>query len=448
MIARSLLSVFFLSLLATSSFASPEEGSNPFVDLIDSSFPTSNAIIDVGPESFRWVGLETLPAGTKLEFIPESTQWSRIRERIVLPRARIRMEIPGVDGAQIEVQSRLTPLRRSVKGSFFGEAVVPLVSGAPSRMMVRIRKGTVDSESSVYLERVPTGKDQFGIDHSCSPWGLRLSPRENVKADRKGGLLIADCRMIRGESAGGMVAVLDLLLFVDGAGDSLRVNGVLSKAEAPSIFRLRLSTQAQPFVLETGGGESYDLKTEIPAKLNRGFFGMGIGPYRYLLTAPGTNVDTTAGILTLYGSYQIGESVRLTVFNATSIHKNFFSDTGFYAKSDSVRLFDQRVSVYLMLGANVVGYKYGSATHFSVGAPQGFEATYHDFLSLNKSMTAGAFIYPPIDGKSYYNAWLRYGSSGFFLEVNYLAIRTRFESDSVYTKSVGASVGFPLARFF
>ncbi len=190
------------------------------------------------------------------------------------------------------------------------------------------------------------------------------------------------------------------------------------------------------------------MKTKIPSRLNRGFFGMGIGPYHYELHAPGTEVNTTTGIVTVYGSYQVGEIVRITAFNATSIHKNFFSDTGLYLKTDSVRFFDQRVSAYLMLGANLVGYKYGPSTRYNFGAPQGFEAVYHDFLSLNKTMTVGAFIYPPIDGKSYYNAWLRYGASGFFLEMNYLAIRTLFETDSIFTKSVGVSIGFPLARFF
>lgn len=431
---------------ATAALSS--DGFAPYADLVDDPFPTSVPIVSIGPEDFRWVGLETLPVGTKIEFVAGSTQWGRIQERIVLPRARVRIEIPGVEGAQIEVQSRLSPLRRSLRGSFFGEAVVPLISGIPSRILIRFKKSGVDSETSVSLERTSIRADQFGIDPSCSPWGLELSARERSNPEKKGGVLIADCRIIRGESSEGMVGVLDVLLFVDGSGDFIRVNGVLSKAEAPSLFRLRLSTQVQPFILEAANGESYDLKTKIPVRLNRGFFGMGVGPYHYELSAPGTDVKTTAGIITLYGSYQIGETVRLTAFNATAIHKNFFSDTGLYVKTNSVRLFDQRVSGYLMLGANLVGYKYGPSTRFNFGAPQGFEAVFHDFLALNKTLTAGGFIYPPIDGKSYYNAWLRYGAPGFFFEMNYLAIRTQFESDAISTKSVGVSIGFPLARFF
>ena len=52
------------------------------------------------------------------------------------------------------------------------------------------------------------------------------------------------------------------------------------------------------------------------------------------------------------------------------------------------------------------------------------------------------------NGKSYYNTWIRYGSTAIFGEVNYLGIRDTIDGDSVYARSVGFSVGFPIARFF
>jgi hypothetical protein len=182
--------------------------------------------------------------------------------------------------------------------------------------------------------------------------------------------------------------------------------------------------------------------------MSLGFVGLGLGPYQYRLSGAGTEVSSTTGVLTIYGSYQLGESVRLTAFNATTIHRNFFTDTGLYVKTDSFRFFDQRIGVYLMFGANFFGFKFDSGTRFKGGAPQGFEAVIRDFLYANRSLTAGAFIYPPIDGKSYYNVWLRYGSSKFFGELNYISIRDRFDDRPVYTRSAGVSVGFPFARLF
>jgi hypothetical protein len=226
------------------------------------------------------------------------------------------------------------------------------------------------------------------------------------------------------------------------------MNGSTVKAEAPSLFRLRLFPQNQPIVLESAAGDSFDLRYRIPTKLNRGFMGVGIGPYQYHMAAPDTDVNTTAAVLTVYGSYQLSESVKFTAFNATALHKNYFTDTGFYFKSESFRVLDQRLSVYVMLGANLIGFKFGNEAQSKWGAPQGFEAVYRDFLTPNRSLVFGAFIYPPIDGKSYYNAWIRYGSSAIFGEFNYLGVRNRFDADSVYVRSMGFSVGFPLAKFF
>jgi len=245
-----------------------------------------------------------------------------------------------------------------------------------------------------------------------------------------------------------MLATLDLFVFLDGSGNELKMNGSTVKAEAPSLFRIRLYPQNQPIVLESATGEIFELRYRIPTKLNRGFVGIGFGPYQYNFVAPATDVNTKAAIVTVYGSYQMSDSTYFTAFNATAIHKNYFSDTGLYFKSESVRFLDRRVTLYVMLGANMIAFKYGSDAKRKWGAPQGFEAVYRDFLSPNRSLVFGAFIYPPIDGKSYYNSWIRYGSPAIFAEVNYLGIRDKFEGDSVNVRTVGFSIGFPLARFF
>lgn len=427
---------------------------SPYRALLDDPFPNSIPPVKLLPDLYRWRGIESLPAGSKIEWDTESVQWSRVDERLVLPRARVKIEIPGVDGASLLVWSRTTPLRKSLKGSWFGEATVPLVSGVASKLSVLLKKGTSETEYPLYLERVAgEGSDSINIDSSCSAWHVEIARRpalggEKLKAPAPSALLIADCRVVRNASAEGLLASLDLLLFVDGSGDELKMNGSTVRADAPSLFRIRLFPQNQPIVLESAIGDVYELRYSIPTKLNRGFVGIGFGPYRYHLAAPGIDLNTTAAVVTLYGSYQLSDSTYFTAFNATAVHKNFFTDTGFYIKSESVRLFDRRVTLYVMLGANLIGFKYGAETQKKWGAPQGFEAAYRDFLSPNRSLVFGAFVYPPIDGKSYYNAWIRYGSPSLFGELNYLGVRNRFENESVYVRSLGFSVGFPLARFF
>jgi len=450
----------FLGVLLAIFFALPFPGlvqaaDHPYRRLLDDPFPTAEPPVKLLPAMYRWNGIDALPAGSKIEWDPESIQWSRIDERIVLPRARVKIEIPGVEGALVSTWERTTPLRKSMKSTWFGEVTVPLVSGDASKLSVWLKKNGAEKEYPLVLERFgDEGTDSFGIDPSCSAWQVALSRRPPVgssgpsKTPARSALVLADCRVIRSASADGALASLDLFLFLDGAGDELKMNGSTVKAEAPSLFRLRLFPQNQPVVLESRRGETYELRYRIPTRLNRGFMGVGIGPYKYHFDAPGTQVDTAAGVLTVYGSYQISDSVRFTAFNATAIHKSYFSDTGVYVKSESVKILDQRVTIYVMLGANFMGFRYGSETRKTWGAPQGFEAVYHDFLSRNRSLIFGAFIYPPIDGKSYYNSWVRYGSSAIFGELNYLGIRNRFDADAVYVRSIGFSVGFPLARFF
>jgi len=422
---------------------------SPYEILLDDLFPSASAPVRLVPSSFRWTGIESLPPGTKIDWDPSSVQWSRINERIVLPRARLRIEVPGIEGGTLSIWDRTTPLRKSMSGSWFGEIVVPLVSGDASRLVVKMKRGPSEKDVPLLLERIGGGATEIGVDTSCSPWRVEFARRPVSQASSpRPMLLLADCRIVRSESDDGMMASLDLLIFIDGAGEEIKVNGSSVRADSPSLFRLRLFPQNQPILLETKTGNAFELRYRIPSKLNRGFIGLGVGPYQYELRAPNVSVNTTAATLTAYGSYQLSDSVRFTAFNATTIHRHFFTDTGFYLKSDSVKLLDQKISVYLMLGANFMGFKYGTDLQKRWGAPQGFEATYHDFLSPNRSMTFGAFIYPPIDGKSYYNSWIRYGSSSLFGEFNYLGIRNNFDGEVVEVRSVGLSIGFPLARFF
>jgi hypothetical protein len=451
--SRAHFSVLVFALLALASPFDGKAAENPYRVLLDDPFPTSAPPVKLVPAMYRWRGIETLPPGSKLDWEAESAQWSRIDDRIVLPRARVKIEIPGAESAIVSTWERTTPLRKSLKGSWFGEVTVPLVSGDASKLSIFAKIAGRETEFPLTLERVGGDReDSFGIDASCSPWQVSLSRRvaiaDSAKPLAHPALVLADCRVIREASSDGFLASLDLFLFLDGAGDSIKMNGSTMKAEAPSLFRIRLFPQNQPILLESANGGTFELRYRIPTKLNRGFLGVGLGPYKYHLEAPGSGANATAAVLTIYGSYQLSESVRFTAFNATVVNPNFYSDTGFYLKSDSAKFLDGRVTFSVMLGANLMGFHYDSSTHKKWGAPQGFEAVYHDFLSPNRSLVVGAFIYPLIEGKSYYNSWLRYGSPALFGEVNYLGVRNQFLDETVTVRSIGFSLGFPLARFF
>jgi hypothetical protein len=142
------------------------------------------------------------------------------------------------------------------------------------------------------------------------------------------------------------------------------------------------------------------------------------------------------------------ETVRAVAFNATAIHSSFFTDQGFYLLIEQFRVLDQRFSLNLLLGAHAIAFAREKNVYARFGAPQGVEMVYRDFISRYYNLSMGGFVYPPIQGKSYYNLWLRWGTRGLFGEINYLAWREPFGSESLTTSSVGISLGFPLAQFF
>ncbi len=416
---------------------------NPYSVVLDDPFPSASAPFDLKTSDYVWKGVDQLPTGSRVEWLGIEPQWTRVEERLVFPRTGFRLHLSGVESGMMTVQGRNYPLR--TEGIFqAGEALVPLVSGSASQVDVRFHKGNESKTVTLRLQNQSVLERQTN-DPSCSPFRLKI---EKISEGPASLLVFAHCRLIREQTETGSVGSLDLLLWWDGADKTTQIDAFDVTDSPPSVLRIRMNAATPSVVVTTPQGTQYRVSARVPEKVNRGFFGMGIGPYQYRLLAPEADVNSVAGVLTVYGSYQVSDAVRLTAFNATTLNRNTFTDTGLYVKTDSAKFFDQRISVSLMLGANAVGFRYGGRTRLKVGAPQGFEAKIPDFFIPNVALTVGAFVYPPIDQKSYYNTWLRVGTPSFFGELNFLAIRDRFEEGAIYTRSAGISIGFPVARFF
>jgi hypothetical protein len=101
----------------------------------------------------------------------------------------------------------------------------------------------------------------------------------------------------------------------------------------------------------------------------------------------------------------------------------------------------------LLLGANVLLYARDEHVAGRVSAPQGFELVFRDFLARNRNLTAGAFLYPNISGRSYYNLWLRWGSADFFGEVNFIDWHEPHRTAPSTSRSLGLTFGTTVARF-
>jgi hypothetical protein len=80
--------------------------------------------------------------------------------------------------------------------------------------------------------------------------------------------------------------------------------------------------------------------------------------------------------------------------------------------------------------------------------PQGVEFIFRDLGLPRYNLGLGIFANPGIGDRTYYNAWLRYGTSSVFAEINYIAWKLQYNNERYFHRSVGLSVGFPIARFF
>jgi hypothetical protein len=101
----------------------------------------------------------------------------------------------------------------------------------------------------------------------------------------------------------------------------------------------------------------------------------------------------------------------------------------------------------LLLGANLLVYARHDSYTARVSAPQGLELITRDVLGRGKNVTLGAFIYPKINERSYYNMWLRWGSQEIFGEVNYIEWQEPHADGATRSRALGLSFGAAVLRF-
>ncbi|MBI3555139.1 MAG: hypothetical protein HY074_02600 [Deltaproteobacteria bacterium] len=238
----------------------------------------------------------------------------------------------------------------------------------------------------------------------------------------------------------------------------IEVRGGNGRVEIPSdiassignVWTLRLSSAANRVSLRVGT-QSLVLRYSIPVVDHAGTIAIGVGPYAYTFEAEHTNTHTWAAIITAYGSYRLSDTMRIVGFDASAAHYNYYNDTGIYLSTVSAKAFDNRLLVNIMLGAHALVFRTDNVHYLRPGGPQGFELVYRDAFKRAYNLSLGAFIYPPISNRSYYNVWARWGGAGLFAELNFIAWREKGGSSDiqgVYNRSIGVSLGMPLFRFF
>lgn len=391
-----------------------------------------------------WQG--AAPEGVKIEIVGRSLEWVRVANVLVLPRARVRVSATGVTGGMLENLNARQPLLSAGEGEWVAELPVVLATGKKNPIRLRLqRSGKELSFQSLlqYAPKDPVRANPVYIDASCSSEN-GMAKWQNLPQVPTWAYL--GCRLTQSKRERQRTSNLEIYLFWDQPDSEILLAGNSIPETQPSLWFLKLRPHSGALPVESKAG-ALSLSHQAPEKVRYGSIGLGLGPYAYRFQTSQLNVDTTAPLLMVYGSYALTDSQRLTVFNATTVHRTLFMDTGLYFNSESFRTLDRRLSLYVMLGMNAIGFRNQGVSRFKLGAPQGFEAIYRDAFGRNWNLSAGAFIYPKINDQSYYNLWFRYGNRGRFLEVNYIAIQNEIAGTPFYTRSLGVSFGMPIARF-
>jgi hypothetical protein len=279
-------------------------------------------------------------------------------------------------------------------------------------------------------------------------------------ASRAVGWAYVGCRVAEVEGAEHRTSSLEAWVYWGGVGQTILVGGEPTPSSSMSLWPLRLRAQpgkTQLAAYRSGGApgdargplDEMTLYYSTPENFHRGGLGVGIGPYWDHFTGGGDELSTPAPVLTVYGSYFITEALRLVSFDATTLDSHLTTDFGVYVSTESMRVIDRRLVINVLLGAHLIGFASQGTYRAKLGIPQGVEAQIIDFLGKGRNLTTGFFLYPKINGISYYNLWLRWGSPRLFGEFNYISWDEIVDNQPFSSVSAGVSLGFalPFARF-
>jgi len=415
---------------------------SPAAEALAEPMPFTFHVADFTTEDFT-VDRTEGDAGPVVKIESGSLQWVRGTRLLALPRAVLTVSAEGVDRGVVSYAGFNHSLH--LKGAVASaELPVVLLSGAGLPIRVQTQTRGVQHVSVFAIRFAPRANQRGRVifDSSCSPFGLGV--RGGALPDDS--FLEVSCRLVQTAHEDRSTPTLELYLLWDNAGPGVVVDGAQVAPTLESMWTYRVNTAPGEIKLAARGAE-LTLEYHVPERLHDGFVGLGLGPYYYTLKDNAVDVEGQISLLTVYAGYTLNPAARIVYFNATTLDRQGYSDNGLYFWFEQARMFDQRFSLNLLLGANVLIYRRDDAAVVRVGVPQGFELVFRDFLGVNYNLTAGAFIYPKILGRSYYNAWLRWGTPALFGEINFIDWREPHADAPSQSRSIGLTFGTTVLRF-
>lgn len=411
---------------------------------LDESQPFSFEPLGLNVDDFALVPDGAAPSAARVSFVAGSLRWVRVSQWLIVPRALAIIDVPGARGGYVQYAGFSHPLRAHDDGAR-AELPVALVGARSLPLELHALDAAGQLQRSTYRVRFAPRPDQRGqvaYDSSCSPYAPRVLAGD-LPPDS---FLYVGCRIIQGKAADYAHATLELFLIWAQAGDDVRIEGVPALPRSEELWTVRVDSAAQGVEL-AARGHRLALAVRVPPRLYDGFLGAGFGPYLYGFEDARAKVNAPVPLLTLYAGYSFTASTRVVYFNATALHRRGFADNGLYLWLEQARFIDQRMSFNLLLGANLLVYRRDDQPTVRLSVPQGFELIWRDLFGRGRNATFGAFLYPKLVDRSYYNLWLRWGTAALFAEINFIAWEEPGGKRGAKSQSLGLTFGTPILRF-
>lgn len=366
-----------------------------------------------------------------VSFVNDSVQWLRDTSNLLIPRARLKVEIKNISEPPLFYY-----LGEVFSGEFRKEDdsySVDLWINLFNPGKITIKRGKDQFAQIIIDSKVPNGKSTKLIDYSCAPYDVTFEGLEDQ-------YMSVGCRL---ESIGPSMERKPRLIVTWSAANALLLDDKLPPyrtvlhGDNPSLIKVR-SNQGKVTTVK--------IKANLPTRLHRLKTAIGFGPYLFESTSGNLRrPEKWAPAFMFYGKYDLLESTSIRFFNATVSRGSLFNNGGVYLAYEIASLFDNRLKIIPLLGAQILTFDYNKEVpeRHKIIYPQGFEAVWqHSFGLKNYSLIYGMFI-SGSDTEPYKNLWLRWGKR-FFGEINYI----EWSAGTQKVKTYGLSVGLPFLSFF
>ncbi len=374
---------------------------------------------------------EKLKSNENVSFklIRGSTQWIRTKSNILAPRALASLTVKSnkttslkYEGKNIILQGKNGTKNIKIYVNLFDTEQIEIYEADNLVESLRVNSNVALNDKKGHL-----------IDYSCARYGIKVEGLDDQYVS-------VGCRM---ETIGKIGKEYQRMTMTWSTPDFHLENGLRGPFTSVLMNSIPLKFN---MINDKGDRRKVTIKANVKNRFHRLKTAFGFGPYSFKAVNDKQERDTKiAPAAMIYAKWDLDSETSFRAFDAFIYNESLFNNGGIYFAYNLAKIFDGRLEITPLLGAQILSNKYDSntGTVTRIIYPQGFEAFWkHAFGIENYSVVYGMFLSTDSE-ETYDNAWIRWGK-GYFWEINYI----RWARDGQESSMWGLSVGIPTGQYF